>query len=85
MEHQRFDQSHQLTPQPYRCPACRATSQMEIEWPIWRCPLCGERLIPADLQRASASTSPSPAADPAGATTQVADSPAKGSDAPSAP
>jgi hypothetical protein len=30
------------------CPACRMGGQMLIEWPFWRCPHCGVRLIPAD-------------------------------------
>lgn len=57
MDRHRYDEAHHLTPRAYRCPACGASSRMAIEWPFWRCPLCSERLIPADLQPADTPTS----------------------------
>jgi hypothetical protein len=61
----RIDGPHNLTPKAYRCPACKAILRMQIEWPFWRCPQCGMRLIPADLYPIEPSSTSSPVPDPA--------------------
>jgi hypothetical protein len=43
-----------LTPIPFRCPACGTDSRMCIVWPFWTCPICEARLIPADLPQIDA-------------------------------
>jgi len=49
MDRHRLDNAHHVTPRLYRCPGCRVSLRMLIEWPFWRCPACRSRLIPADL------------------------------------
>jgi hypothetical protein len=39
------------------CPSCRLGSPMLIEWPFWRCPQCGARLIPTDNNQPDADAS----------------------------
>jgi hypothetical protein len=42
------DGSPIYTSRPFCCPNCDRAVQMEVVWPIWLCPHCQSRLIPAD-------------------------------------
>ena len=56
MDRHRIDPTHGLTPHVYTCPACGQPVRMLVVWPFWECPLCQERLIPADLYPVSERT-----------------------------